>query len=55
MDDSASTLHIHKNYTWLIADLNVKCEMKLRGDSRVDPTAGGVRKDFFRVHKRHSL
>lgn len=41
MDDSASTLHVHKSYARLIVDLNVKCEMKLRGDSRVDLTAVG--------------
>lgn len=26
---------IHKNYTVLNVDLNVKCEMKLKGDSRL--------------------
>lgn len=42
---------VHKNYTWLIGDLNVKGELKLRGDSTFDLTGSEVGKDFFRVQK----
>ena len=38
---------VHKNYTGLIVDLNVECDVKLRGESRVDLTDGGVGKRFL--------